>query len=299
MAVRKGTTDLAPLGVFLLVLGVLSALAYTLLIELGLIRNYLALLMWAPGLAALATVKLLGLSFSDLGWRWPGAGLVLKAYGLGLALPVLAYGLVWSLGLGGVVDDAYLTKMTRYLGMGESWPIWAKLGFVVLVQLSIGFFWHATTTIGEEIGFRGFLQPLLQKRLNGGVAAVLIGLGVALWHAPLIYYTDYGAGPRDLGLQMGFFTLLMVGQSLLLAAFRLASNSIWPGAALRGVHNVAVFWLLSPMTVAYDSTRLYEGEFGLILPALTLAAGLLAWRWMHRRHLDQPLSARRVPVNAG
>jgi len=39
--------------------------------------------------------------------------------------------------------------------------------------------------IAEELGWRGYLQPLLQKRMGSAPLSIIIGLIVAIWHLPL------------------------------------------------------------------------------------------------------------------
>jgi membrane protease YdiL (CAAX protease family) len=62
---------------------------------------------------------------------------------------------------------------------------------------------------GEELGWRGYLQNLLNKRTNGFVAFLLVGILWGLWHVG-----NYQNGP----LYMLFFILSTIGYSAVMAA---------------------------------------------------------------------------------
>lgn len=46
-------------------------------------------------------------------------------------------------------------------------------------------------SLGEEIGWRGFLLPRLLKRHSALAASLILGLGWALWHAPVDVYGGF------------------------------------------------------------------------------------------------------------
>ena len=48
--------------------------------------------------------------------------------------------------------------------------------------------WLLTFGYGEEIGWRGFALPLLQKKMDALKASLLIGAGWAFWHLPMFFY---------------------------------------------------------------------------------------------------------------
>jgi membrane protease YdiL (CAAX protease family) len=41
--------------------------------------------------------------------------------------------------------------------------------------------------IGEEMGWRGYLQKILQKKYNSILTSIFIGAIVATWHLPLFF----------------------------------------------------------------------------------------------------------------
>lgn len=62
--------------------------------------------MWAPEVAALLTVHLTRLGGASLALRWGGARYALLAYATPPAYALIAYSLVWILGLGVFADPA-------------------------------------------------------------------------------------------------------------------------------------------------------------------------------------------------
>jgi membrane protease YdiL (CAAX protease family) len=48
--------------------------------------------------------------------------------------------------------------------------------------------WVVTYGFGEEIGWRGFALPRLQKDHSALVATLILGTGWAIWHLPAFWY---------------------------------------------------------------------------------------------------------------
>ncbi len=53
------------------------------------------------------------------------------------------------------------------------------------LALPLNFFLVFTAFFGEEYGWRGFLQPLLQKRFGPRAGVVLLGMMWGIWHLPI------------------------------------------------------------------------------------------------------------------
>ncbi len=152
------------------------------------------LAVWSPALSAFVVVGLVdgragvrayGRRVTDVRgeWRWYGAVLV----GVPAAYFVAA-----------VVASATGGPPVR---LGSGW-----LGTFVAVS-----FLRLTQGPVEELGWRGFALPLLQRRYSGLAAGALLGLIWALWHAPaLVVATAEFArgGPLLPGLVRLFVTLV-------------------------------------------------------------------------------------------
>lgn len=95
---------------------------------------------------------------------------------------------------------------------------------------------NAVAAFGEEVGWRGFLVPALQR---WGTAASLLISGVVwgLWHAPVILL-GYNFGRTDLtGVLLMTMGCLMWG--IVLGWLRLRSGSLWPAVFAHGAINAA------------------------------------------------------------
>ena len=116
--------------------------------------------MWTPALAALAASVLTRRSLGAIGWRpWP-----VKWLAAGWIIPSLyafpAYSLVWLAGLGSVPSPTFLERARFTLGMPSeaNWlVIVSAFGYIALVNLPP----NMILTLGEELGWRGFLVPEL------------------------------------------------------------------------------------------------------------------------------------------
>ena len=79
---------------------------------------------------------------------------------------------------------------------------WVMMGFtgefnwgVLPLWFTPLFFLFQFVTSGmEEFGWRGFLQPLLQKRMTAEKACFRVGVLWIIWHYPFIIYLNYPSG---------------------------------------------------------------------------------------------------------
>ena len=170
---------------YLLVTWTVSSLFYFLIIKSAGTNAasgaYTAGLMWCPAIGGLLTCKLLGRPVASLGWKWGQTRYQAASYLIPPGYSTVAYSIAWLTGLAGLNPSQTGDAFSRYFGLGPL-PLPAGIGLYFLVVASIGVIQNCATTLGEEIGWRGFLVPELAKRFSFTGTAVLSGAIWALWH---------------------------------------------------------------------------------------------------------------------
>ena len=145
-------------------------------------------------------------------------------------LPVI--GLVFYLTLGIATKIALWKIATTMIALV---PLNALLGGIIF-----GF-----GPLGEEMGWRGFLQSRLQGRLNPVTTAIIVGLVWAFWHLPAFRFADFRNG---LGWTQ-FAVLFPI--STILIAFIMGHLWRWSNGSLF----IAIFFHAVLNTTAVNLTR--------------------------------------------
>src|SRR5918998_4486283 len=259
------TSKGAAFSVLVLLLAVGAALLINML---GLASNMLTWApLWASTPAVAALVMLLVITrdgFSREGWK------VLGLHRLGLSVWWIAIGVIFltSLVASAIVWATPLASLIMPEG-GLGTPLLQFLTGVVLMTL--------TFSLGEELGWRGYLLPQLLS-VGRTRALVLIGLIWAAWHMPLIFLTPlyHSAGNRLIVLPL--FVGTPVAARFVFGYLRILTGSVWPASLGHSVHNVA--WsTLGALTATSSPVVVNEylaGDNGvLILAATAVVAGWL------------------------
>lgn len=100
---------------------------------------------------------------------------------------------------------------------------------------------NTCVAIGEEFGWRGYLQPQLREITSIRWAVVTTGVIWGAWHWPLVllgyeYGFGYWGAPWS-GLLL--FSLFTVSVSALLGWLTLRADSVWPAALAHGALNAS------------------------------------------------------------
>ena len=272
--------------VFILCTLALSSIFYFLIIKSGHIGGgggaYAAGLMWCPGLAALLTCKCLGREIRSLGWQWGKAGYQLASYLIPLTYSVVIYLVTWLTGIGGFYRQDFVDSATRDFGLG-SIPLWASLALSFFFTATVGVLNDCATTLGEEIGWRGFLVPELAATKSFTATALISGAVWALWHYPILLFADYNPG-TPAWHYLTAITFIAPALSFVMTWMRLKSGSLWTGVVLHASHNTFIQQFFQPLTVDREWTRYVAGEFGAILFMLSIC--LAAYFWTRRGEIS-------------
>lgn len=146
-----------------------------------------------------------------------------------------------------------------------------------LAMLFVAFFAaFALGPIQEEIGWRGFALPRLQKLVHPALAATLLGLFVFLWQLPTMV-TWAWRRPFYTFTDVGVYALFLIAVSIVFCAMRNLAH----GSLLFPILGYATFnWTLfaAPMMGGEPLDNLFPATFGmwiLALAALLLTGGRL------------------------
>ena len=263
-------TDTSKATIFT-VLVLLMALAMALLFRAGGLTSegpVIGLYMCTPALAALLMLLVITRDgFSREGWK--GLGL----HRLGLSVWWIAIGVTF---LTSLVASAivWATPLASFVvpegGLGN--PLLQFLIGVVTMTL--------TFSLGEELGWRGYLLPQLLS-VGRTRALVVVGLIWAAWHMPLIFLTPlyHSAGNRLIVLPL--FVGTLVAASFVFGYLRILTGSVWPASLAHSVHNVA--WsTLGALTATSSPVVVNEylaGDNGILILIATAVVAV----WLGRR----------------
>lgn len=169
-------------------------------------------------------------------WRW-----LVIAVGGPIALYVAA-GLVVSLAGGEVQWSA--------IGSTPEFPALGIAAFVLANLVCYG--------VGEELGWRGFALPQLQRSMSATCASLIIGVAWAAWHLPLFAFT--GMSAMGLAAVVGWLASMVAGSFLMTSLFNESGGSVLAVALFHGVLDVL---MTSPV-----------GSLQSVMGALVTVAGL-------------------------
>ena len=262
---RRAEDTRAGLVTFLSLTLISSAVFWWLIISAGGLGAhggvYVFALMWCPGISALVTRLIFQRNVRGQGWTWrrDTTRWAVLAYLLPLGYALVAYGVVWLAGLGGMDLGRFRVNPAMFVLYGTAMSL--------------------LSATGEELGWRGFLVPALATRMSFARTGLVSGAIWAAWHVPLIVGADYNGG-TPAWYSVLCFAVMVVALGIPFAWLRLRSGSVWPAAILHASHNLYVQGFFDRVTLNTGPTRWLTGEFG---AALALAIVATAWMFWRRR----------------
>lgn len=187
-------------------------------------------IMWAPAIAVWITKKISGkktIMGVSLRPKWKGN---IRYYAIAWFLPAVVFNLLVAILYFCLFPSQFDPNMPLVNTQG-----WLKITLVFLVSSFI----QMPLTLGEEIGWRGFLFPELRKRMSIPKAHICSGIIWGLWHAPAI------AMGHNFGTEYPFFPwlgilgmcILSIGYGSLLDYVSYQSGSVWPAVLGHATNN--------------------------------------------------------------
>jgi len=248
-----------------------ESLLYILLVlggALAVVRlRWYQLMMFLPTLVALLMMLVIGRDgYSRTGWRRLGlhrSGV--RAWPVAILLPAGALGSGYLVAAAAGV--AVYTPLEGFTRVG------LMLRYVLLVLI-----YTLSFSLGEEIGWRGYLLPRLMA--FGRRKGYLIGgLAWACFHYPAMFFTDLYLPDGNRLLNAVVFTLMVLALNVVLGELRLASGSVWTASLLHSAHNAFVETVGIGFRVSAPAGHYLVGETSVV----TLAFYGLAAVWLLAR----------------
>jgi membrane protease YdiL (CAAX protease family) len=279
------------IGVYLALTVALSSLFWALMIASGHVLGangaYAVGLEWSPGSAALLTCAILRIDVATLGWQWRPWRWQILAYVTPLAFSAVAYGVVWTTGLGGFSNTKTVADLRDSLGLAGLTTPEVILLWVAL-WLTAGSVRSLASALGEGIGWSGFLAPRLAARYGFTKAALITGAIWASWHFPILLFSDYfNSASPPAWFALPCFVIEVLGLSVIMLWLRLRSGSLWTGALLNASANLFNQSVFAPLTAPRGWITAYTiDESGFMLPVVIVATALMFW--LRRQDVAQP-----------
>ena len=212
-------------------------------------------LMWVPGVIALIFKWIYRNNLPALGWARPSFSQALISYLLPLFACIVIYGIAWSSGLASLVipwEGIARKLMPGYLGFS----------LLFLYTASWIFVQNTAFALGEEIGWRGLLLPLL-FRAKIPHPLLISGIIWGFWHLPLILFGGYTSGEFPL-ISALIFMIMVISAGTIIGWLRLSFNSLWPAVIFHASHNTFLQSFFDRLTSNSPYVKYIIGESGIL-----------------------------------
>lgn len=208
-------------------------------------RKWLLAAMWAPMLAALLTGRearrRLWERIRRIGWKfWPIALITGWSFSVGQQLLLWpAHQGHWNSDFFRLGGDGRSIDSVHHLAMmlGVEHQSFGLFAVNLLLSVTVGsLVIMLLGGIGEEAGWRGILQPELERRFGLFKGTMLVGLIWGYWHLPanLAGYNDVQHPILQAAL---IFQIHTISMSFVLAWLVKRGGSLWPAALCHAANN--------------------------------------------------------------
>ena len=133
--------------------------------------------------------------------------------------------------------------------------------------------------IGEEIGWRGYVLPILRSKYNFLISNTLLAIIWLVFHLPVIFLGLYGNDSLPLYQQIIFFSMNIFAFSFIVGILWEYSRGVWTATVAHASWNYLLQSVLATTFIATNAWLL--GEFGFLPFAgllIVLIPGLIIYK---------------------
>jgi len=182
---------------------------------------------------------------------------------------VLSYGLFWLFAKGSYIGN--LSELIGYAANYSGKEIPDRIA--IIISLVITFPVCVITALGEEVGWRGFMYPVMQRIWGWKKAIILSGCIWAVWHLPLVISGLY-LPDTVMIYRIPAFIIEVFAITVIITWIRMKSNSVWTAILFHVIHNYLDQVILQSLTK--NTNRAYfVGETGIITIFFTALIAVL------------------------
>ncbi|MCR8646029.1 CPBP family intramembrane metalloprotease [Paenibacillus sp. N1-5-1-14] len=188
------------------------------------------------------------------------------------------------------------------LGYGIVWI--SGLSVLVMPDTILGFRWAAfpiaiiaifisnvlTNSLGEELGWRGYLFPQLHTSFGFIRGSLMTGFIHGIWHFPMIIFTTSYHDEGNVWINLFLMLISTMSLAPVIGYVRVKSESVWPSSILHTSHNVfwAVFAALSQSKSSI--TEYISGDTSIVVILFYAILSLWVFKAM-RRNQEKKISS--------
>ena len=161
-------------------------------------------------------------------------GLSRNNEGVGILMVLLFVGLYLVRTLAPGFVEAAITKTMPQLLASYGDLVKNRMFALSIISLPFNYILTITAFLGEEYGWRVYLQPIMQKKFGMKLGIILLGIVWGLWHTPvdLFFYTEDSAPQMLIGQ---IITCVFLG--IFFGFVYLKTNNIWICVCMHFLNN--------------------------------------------------------------
>ncbi len=242
---------------------------------------FVSLLMWIPGITGIVCSKVFFKNQGILGFKFKIKPLYII---LSIVIPVIYLVLTYILAWVVLKDPTTGTDTLPKAVLGE-WGEGIHGGVYIAVSFIPLLISSALSAAGEELGWRGFAYPVLEKEFGPVKAVIINGFIWALWHLPLILGGVYQSNVNIVYGIITFFVLVML-VTVIYCWLRSISGSVITAILLHAVHNELDQLYLQPLS-SNEKVPYLAGEQGIFtITVVAIIVILVIVVWRKQKHLS-------------